>query len=41
MTEAAFAELLSLPLHPALLDSDVDVVCGAIQALASHRTRRS
>lgn len=41
VTEAAFAEVLSLPLHPALRDSDVDVVCGAIRALASLRTGRA
>lgn len=35
-----FPQLLSLPLHPRLTDSDVQTVCAALARLAKARTRR-
>jgi dTDP-4-amino-4,6-dideoxygalactose transaminase len=38
-TERACAEVLSLPVHPALRDQDLDAVVEAVRAFASQRSR--
>jgi dTDP-4-amino-4,6-dideoxygalactose transaminase len=37
--DAAFEEILSLPLHPWLSDADVDRITDAIQSVADSRER--
>jgi dTDP-4-amino-4,6-dideoxygalactose transaminase len=38
--DAAFAELLSLPLHQGLRDEEIETVCAAIAAARNHRAPR-